>query len=639
MTDKSSGGVANWSGAAFELRLGVEFCVYILIGDAAGLGPGAATRVQLQAPEPVDDLVLEFETGTRWAVQAKAGSSVRVEWNPDRPFGKALAQLYRGATGGQIDLAPDSLDRVELAVDHQAPQSLTRFSQWLSKARHHLDWEHFAATCTSKMEREFVQQLPAFLDTEGNDQLLAFLKRLRVRREPDPDEWWNWLRGRLIVGSVPEDKADVVLNVLLAQVAAVAPHAGQLDAETLQRACAHIKGVPGPIIRVFRLFEHPDEDALYQALDMPPVRVDRFVPRPELAEALTSETGVLVAGKPGIGKSHALIRLALAQPDRPVVVIARSFRPDDVSSLTQRLRRIGRPYQLLWDNVHGKPDLFADVVERLAERGDPVRVLAAYRDHAEEAVKERCTPDFCRRAGLPREPVRLHVFDDRQAAEMTEATVAALDLKLNDDAQRALAEHVRRGDGGPLFAVSIGLLLREQVGQTIRAGDVSGLPDELFDTWRNLYQQLTGQPNGFPMQSLLHCLRFLHQIGCPLDTRLAELLYTQVMGHSRGELMQAAEALARGGWLRRDGDQFSSHDVTLEAVPEDPERFRRFAELAHEGMAGEDWPLGLLRGSLSSFFWGLIPYTTTLDQRQSTVADAVGFGNLAVENFRTIEMF
>ncbi len=97
----SIGGRANWSGAAFELRLGVQFCVYILVGDAAGLGPGAARRVQLQAPEPVDDLILEFETGTRWAIQAKAGTSVRVEWNSGRPFGKALRQLYHGATSGQ----------------------------------------------------------------------------------------------------------------------------------------------------------------------------------------------------------------------------------------------------------------------------------------------------------------------------------------------------------------------------------------------------------------------------------------------------------------------------------------------------------------------------------------------------------
>ena len=137
MTHKSSGGKAQWTGAAFELRLGVEFCVYIVIGDAAGLGPGAATLVQLQAPEPVDDLVLEFETGARWAVQAKAGSSVRVGWNPNRPFGQALRQLYDGAASGQIDLAAESLDRLELAVDHRAHASVTAFDEWLEKARRH----------------------------------------------------------------------------------------------------------------------------------------------------------------------------------------------------------------------------------------------------------------------------------------------------------------------------------------------------------------------------------------------------------------------------------------------------------------------------------------------------------------------
>jgi hypothetical protein len=239
MTDRSSsGGMANWTGAAFELRLGVEFCVYILIGDAAGFGCGAATRVQLQAPEPVDDLVLEFDTGARWAVQAKAGSSVRVEWNPDRPFGKALRQLYDGATSDQIDLSADSLDRVELAVDHQAPQSVTRFGGWLDKARHHLDWEHFAAACTNKDERGFVRQLPAFLGTEGDDRLLAFLKHLRVRWAPNPDQWWSQLRSRLIVSGVPDDKADAVLDVLLAQVADVAP----MLASSTPRPCT----VPAP---------------------------------------------------------------------------------------------------------------------------------------------------------------------------------------------------------------------------------------------------------------------------------------------------------------------------------------------------------------------------------------------------------
>ena len=36
MSDPSAGGVGGWTGTAFELRLGVEFCVYMLVGDVAG---------------------------------------------------------------------------------------------------------------------------------------------------------------------------------------------------------------------------------------------------------------------------------------------------------------------------------------------------------------------------------------------------------------------------------------------------------------------------------------------------------------------------------------------------------------------------------------------------------------------------
>ncbi len=416
MERASIGGRANWAGAAFELRLGVEFCVYILVGEAVGLGPGAARRVQLQAPEVVDDLILEFETGTHWAIQAKAGKSVRVEWNPDKPFGKALRQLYAGATSGQIDLAPDSLDRVELAVDHRAHASVTGFREWLAKARQHHAWDHFAAASTGP-EREWARKLPVLLEAEPDDDLLVFLKRLYVRRAPPPDAWHSDLRGRLIRAEVPDAAtADQILGVLLARVAEAAPYAGQLDAGDLRRACEKIRGLPRPGAPPFRLFRHPTEDELYRALKMPPDRPGRFVERPELAVALDADQGVLVAGRPGSGKSHALIKLALARPDWPVVVVARHFQADDLSRLTAQLRRVHTPYQLLWDDVHEKPGLFADAVSRLTELGDGLRVLAAYRDQYEPSVRERVTPDFCRRVGIAPEPLRLQPFDADQAA-------------------------------------------------------------------------------------------------------------------------------------------------------------------------------------------------------------------------------
>ena len=635
MEPSSTGGRANWAGATFELRLGVQFCVYILVGEYAGLAPGAARRVQFQAPGIVDDLVLEFD-GATWAVQAKSGSSVRVEWSPGSPFGKALRQLYRGATSGQVDLAAGSLDRVVLAVDHQAHDSITAFGQWLEQARQHYEWQSFAAASTGK-KRTWAQQLPAFLDAPADEKLLAFLKHLYVQRAPAPDEWQSELRGWLLREGVPDnDTAERALDLLVAHMVQIAPHAGQRDYKALRRACEDVPGLPRPGAPPFRLFRQPTEDELYRALQTYDVRMEPFIERPELAAALDSDQGVLVAGRPGSGKSHALVKLALARPAWPVLVVARHFCAEDLSRLLAQLRRVHSSYQLLWDDVHDKPDLFADAVLRLAEQGDRVRVLAAYREQHKPDVAKRVTPEFCRRAGIVPEPLQLQPFDADQATDMAQAVAGMYGLGFDGATTAALARHVERGDGGPLFAIAIGRLLQDQAaqGEPVRAADVARLPDDLRQTWRSLYERLAEQPNGFVMQNVLGVLRFLRQIACPLDARLVELVFTHVLGHGLGELNGAAQALARAGWLRREAEGFVAHDVTLEAVPGEPGVFHRFAQFAHQEIAGETLALGLLRGSLSSFYWGRVPHTRTVEERRALVVEAVELGQMAAAGFR-----
>jgi len=86
---------------------------------------------------------------------------------------------------------------------------------------------------------------------------------------------------------------------------------------------------------------------------------------------------------------------------------------------------------------------------------------------------------------------------------MAQTVAKALALELDADARDAFARHIRRGDGGPFFALSIGLLLRKREIQAgrVHAADVTGLPDALLDVWRHLYQRLADRPNGFAMQS------------------------------------------------------------------------------------------------------------------------------------------
>ena len=151
---ENAGGIANWRGAEFETRLGVQYCVWMMLGEAAGLQPGALASAQIQAPQVVDDWVLTFESGDAWAIQAKGGA-LSVSWKPGSRFGKALEQLHDAAQRGQIDAAPLSHARGVLAIEHLAPSTVTSFAEWLDKARAHPTWPSLKVASTSSRERGY----------------------------------------------------------------------------------------------------------------------------------------------------------------------------------------------------------------------------------------------------------------------------------------------------------------------------------------------------------------------------------------------------------------------------------------------------------------------------------------------------
>jgi len=431
------------------------------------------------------------------------------------------------------------------------------------------------------------------------------------------------------------DTPEAILGLLLNRVAGAAPHAGRLEYADLRRACAGVEGLPRPGLPPFHVFSAPTEAELYAALHMPAMRVRRFVERPELTAVLDATEGLLVVGRPGSGKSHALIKLALAQPDWSVAVVDRHFRADDLSRLMAQLRRLPGRYQLLWDDVHEKPALFADAVQRLWQRGDDVRVLAAYRQQYAPGVRECITPELCRRVGIRARPLRLLPFDRAQAARMAQTVAESVDLSLDPAACEAFARHIWRGDGGPLFALSTGLLLQEgtRQGEPIRAAHVEQLPEDLLAVWRYLYERLASRPDGLALQAFLDLLGFLHRINCPLDARLVELLYVEVLGHSAGTFDAVARLLEQEGWLRAEED-FVAHDLTLEAVPQSERLFSRILRFASRGAQGEQLPLGLLRGSLSNFYAGQVPTARTGAARREAALRAMRWAERAIEDFR-----
>jgi tetratricopeptide (TPR) repeat protein len=634
MSDVSAGGIAGWSGASFELRLGAEFCAYMLAGEFAGLSTGAVSMIQLQAPEIVDDLVVEFESGDRWAIQAKAGK-LQVSWKESSPFAKALLQLYEGARKGQVDTSPRSSDRLELAFEEEkAASSVKAFGSWLDKSRRHSSWKGFADSCASKEEKGYLEGLHHLLKVDPDDGMLAFLKKVYLRKIRNYEEQRQILRGMLLnSGIVQPSSADGLLDVLLSTIQQAAPYRGQIRYNDLLNAASKadisINGIFSSTS--FRVFEDPSEESLIDALDLSPVHPG-FIRRPEL-DAISTMKGILVLGKKGSGKSRALIHLI--RREIPTVIILKGFMEGDVGRLLQRteiLKRRNRgPYQIIWDDIQGKPDLFADVVEKLRERKDDIGILCACRSEHFDEIENQLGESFWRRERITRRVV-LHDFNENQSLEITDAVKDALSLEMDEAARISFAEHVLKGDGGPLFAVSIGQLIMQNTGKKIKAADIKGLPEELLDTWKSLYKNLSDKPH---MQSLLHVMRFLYDIRCPQDERICKLLYVQVLGLRTEEYRQSVQAL-QGLWMKREGSMLSSHDVSMESIPEDIDRFQEMVSFALSEEKQDDFSMGILSRCLSAFFQNMIPYASQKAEIEYLSRLSADLGAKAIERFRRV---
>ena len=85
-------------------------------------------------------------------------------------------------------------------------------------------------------------------------------------------------------------------------------------------------------------------------------------------------------------------------------------------------------------------------------------------------------------------------------------------------------------------------------------------------------------------------------------------------GKSRHPQSPKPAAVPRSGlWLRLGDEELTCHDVSLEAVPASPARFKVFVRFAWEGCDNEELALGLLRASLSLYYYGGIASATDGD--------------------------
>ncbi|MBN1658187.1 MAG: hypothetical protein JXA93_07280, partial [Anaerolineae bacterium] len=274
--------------------------------------------------------------------------------------------------------------------------------------------------------------------------------------------------------------------------------------------------------------------------------------------------------------------------------------------LTAALSRLHSRFHLLWDEVQDKSDLFIDYLVQAVGRRDPVRILAAAIQTEYEDLWNRMTPTDCQKLNIASRPLLLRPFNPQQAHQMAQTVNTMLGLQLDSECLRAYADHIVMADGGPLFALSTGQMLAEQIssGQPITIADVQCLPQQLLETWRKLYGKLQRRDYKYLLQDVLQVLLFLHTIGLPFTWRLAEILYVNALGHSKREFCAACKELERSGWLECRDNELSIHLLTLTAVEEDSTLFPMFEDFARQDVAKYELEMGRLREALARYYAG-----------------------------------
>ncbi|MBN1324511.1 MAG: hypothetical protein JW986_11030, partial [Methanotrichaceae archaeon] len=472
------------------------------------------------------------------------------------------------------------------------------------------------------------------------------------------EEAWRSEMVRLLINGFPIESsaASKVVDLIFSKVIKAAQTRGPFTAEVIIEACTK-EGIEGlnPLSNPFQPIVDIDlrEDGalakLAKALNPGTIR-PKYVNRPEL-QAFSENSGAFILGKKGIGKTEALIHLAMARPDMPVVVVKRGFGRESLSYLFNKVRLLRRQsgghYQLIWDDIQKNPMLFAQVMADLSRQGG-VRILCAGRIEDKSRIIEEIPPLLRQRAGL--QDVTLSRFEEEQAFQMAQSVARSMGLEMEDSALKALADQIRRGDGGPLYAIVLGRLLQVPE-KIIRLGDVQKLnqalssmmearrknekisgpaeADDLQEAWLMLYNRLEGRSH---QKNLLRCLSFLHEISCPPLKEIVRLLYTSGLGLQE-KFDDAVEEL-QGLWLQEQGGEIICHDVSLEAVPKDGDRFQRLALFAHQDIVGNDLGLGLLRASLSTYIQKKVPTTTERRVRRDLLQRAKELGELAIVSFR-----
>ncbi len=625
------GGVASWSGCRFEIRCAVDYSVCVLLAGESGLARSALASCRMQPANPGADFRLDFEDGSRWLVQAKSGAFAASP-RGNSPLVQALENAVAAVESSFLSPDIGSNDRFELLLSNNVPKSISILDDLCVRVRSGVSsFGEIAAAC-SKRERDFVERLVLHFGKERRAALLRTLALVHVRRTPDPLEWERSLRSQVLQAHLVQTPAVAanLLAFLTSHVVDLFPLRGVVHRPGILRASmtAGIEIRASANSSGIVVLPEPDAESVAAAMSASFSAKSAFLPEPSLREQLSGNAHVIVYGRPGSGKSRALLHLALVSTPKEVVVITKSVLQDDLPELTQRRAR--DPFVLLWDNIGLDLQLFARVVLQLVKKNESFRLIASC--SADDAIELRTKLGeafWAQIRGV--EFIRLGEPNEEHCLELATALLVEHDIAHDAHGLKALVHWWLQTDPTPLQLLSALAYLSERHGSRLLEGHVSTLPTSATEIWYRLYDRLEAHPD---LQSVLRALTLIARAHGPRTVSNLRWTMTAAIGcRDPGDTRRHLSSLEARGWVRCRGDRVEIHDVCLSSVVTDLVELQGLARAALKEPPRDPGLCFEVLAGLCHSFLDLARSSRSREAAESWLAISIAVGHQASSRF------
>jgi len=305
------------------------------------------------------------------------------------------------------------------------------------------------------------------------------------------------------------------------------------------------------------------QDALLGDLLVPGVPIERVL-HPAIA-GVTETHGIRarIVGKPGAGKSVALVQMLRRLPDTEVVILTSLDDQETWSHLQQILYQPNPRLAIVVDDLHEhitRPSLLRSIAHWARQKGPNVSIFVTYRTTEREVVEQAIGPRQWNTWGFTE--VDLDEPPIQFIKDVIAITCEALGIESKEQNQQELAEDVARVENTPALAVSILQLYQNMV--LSRGFYPFGIAAEhRIQDWGHAFAMLV-RNSRTPEITLLRAVSALFACGVhPVPVEPVKEICRALGGIAFADLDLALGRLKEARWLKTDDHRISAHEIQI----------------------------------------------------------------------------